>query len=206
MRYLFSVLIFPTILFSDLKEDILQDFTKSFTLLDLREAHESLQKWEEIDNVDEHIVNSCRAFLYLIEGRSHDATRLFEESIHFVSLEYEKIQHLRKIFYENLDYFSLSNVAINYKISDVVLCKKAWKIKAVIGAVMVGVGTLVAVVSPGVGVGIITTGTGLLIDGTAESIDEYDRLKELNRSEAENDNAAFLIPEDWNRRSIMVVI
>lgn len=77
--------------------------------------------------------------------------------------------------------------------------KKAWKIKAVIGAILIGVGGIVCCVHPGAGVGIITTGTGLLIDGTAESMDASDRVKAPQRIDRENNKTSYtpLIRKDF---------
>lgn len=92
------------------------------------------------------------------------------------------LHQIGDIFYHCLEYLETNLIhskQINGRRTQIFLCKKAWKIKAVIGAAMIGAGSIVSCVAPGVGVGIITTGVGLIVDGTAESIDDNDQLREL---------------------------
>ncbi|MDN3509421.1 MAG: hypothetical protein P0S93_05370 [Candidatus Neptunochlamydia sp.] len=138
-----------------------------------------------------------------------------EICLNLVFLNFNKktpgLQQIADIFYCCLGYFETSSIhsqQINGVNARIFLCKKALKIKAVIGAVMVGVGGLVACVAPGAGVGIITTGVGLIVDGTAESIDENDRLKELDaqrrKQEEELNRTSHNAP--FIRRNILQVV
>lgn len=211
MKVLFFLLLAPVFVFGTFKDEVIANFSTNLSRFDVSEAHRSLDCWETSYIEDKEIVDSCRAFIFLIEDKLDDAKSLFEASFFKLQQKNPALQQVADIFYHCLEYFeshSIYSQQINGMSARIFLCQKAWKIKAVIGAVMVGVGGIVSCVAPGAGVGIITTGVGLIVDGTAESIDENDRIKELDaerrRQEEELNKTSYNYP--FIRRNVLQLV
>ncbi|MBF5059394.1 hypothetical protein [Candidatus Neptunochlamydia vexilliferae] len=200
INFFFFVLLIPLCLFGSTKDELLSDFATHVVQDRFVEAHRFLNAWEAGYAEDFHTVNICRAFLLLRDSCLEEATYLFEE--HFPSALAEGMSYsISYLFYGCLSQIesTLFKTSKCKSALPIVLCKRGWKIKAVIGAILVGTGAIVAAVNPAIGGSMITTGLGFVADGTIGSIDEQDEMMkerdaQRRREEEELKGIAFTFP------------
>lgn len=120
-----------------------------------------------------------------------EAIALFEEHYPQVPMRDDTAYSISHLFYGCVAHLK-SEVLFSYiyKCNNgfILPCARGWKIKAVAGGILIGVGAVVSLINPSVGGSIIATGGGLVIDGTAEGIDETDKMRDRDharRREAE---------------------
>jgi len=206
MKIFILVFFLPIFAFGTLKDEILEEFSAHLIAFNIDEAQNSLDEWERSFFEDKDYIDSCRAFLFLLEGKLVQARSLFEASYFNLRMENHPIANLDKIFYHCLEFFEEDSPPIQL-ISDrnarIVLCKRGWKIKSVFGAVMIGVGGCVACVAPVAGFAMISAGASFVFDGALDSMDESDHLKELEaqkRREEEFNNISYIFPNQRDNR------
>ena len=80
----------------------------------------------------------------------------------------------------------LRSLRYNWNPNEVILCSRGWKIKAVVGAILIGAGAVVTPFNPAVGTTMITTGASMVVDGTIGAVDEDDARKNSMRHSENN--------------------
>lgn len=80
MKVLLFVLLVPVVVFGAFREEIIEDFSVNLSNLDIFAAHQSLNYWENSYLEDKEAIDSCRAFLFLIENKLDEGRDLFESS------------------------------------------------------------------------------------------------------------------------------
>src|SRR3990167_7162705 len=210
MRLFFLILILPAIGFCSFeKEAILKEFSANLIKLDIDGAFQSIEHWKELYPDDIYTAEVCKAFILLLDGQPDEAKFLFEVNFPDMLVQDELFiarNQISNLFYQALNsygnYLTLETSNSNAKI---VLCKnrsRFWKGKAFLGVVLMGVGAVVAVVNPPIGLGLIVSSLPMALEGIEDSEDyheEIDRRKnERKRFEGELDQTSYFSEDENN--------
>lgn len=177
------LLIIPMMLTASLKESFFIHLEDHILHNEPVKARGVLDTWENEFPEDSPSINIVRAFLLLQEENVHDALLIFENNIDALEETHPYASLISRVFFNCIEN-NFYHVDINNRLEDntsILLCKRGWKIKAVAGCVLIGVGAIVTPFAPSAGVTMITSGVGMVADGTIGAIEDDDERKEKEK-------------------------
>lgn len=139
--------------------------------------------WSEHSEYESIPAQACTSLFLLAVGRKYEAIEIYnhlrDQLDSFVTPELKSIyvQVMNQALESNEICQSLDYNELNFLI-DPLDCKrrfKGWKIKSFLGAIIYTAGLIVTPFNPGVGVSMMTTAAGYLLDGTLGYMDENNR-------------------------------
>lgn len=172
------------------KTDLIQNFSKNFLEQNIEHALLSLNEWENAFPEDACATDLLRSFCYLAQKEDKKAKELFSSRLgSFCNLYPDQVnpKDLTDLFEYCLQFSSLFQptwlLDSTHKFL-VIQCERTrfWKIKAMTGALLIGAGSVVAAINPGVGMGLISSGIPMFIKGIEDTYEEREEIqKELDR-------------------------